>query len=226
MDFRSSASSLTMKGFMAAWTAAMIASAPSCPCGGAWLGLLGVRLRVLPSHPVVSPMATPRLGGAFLGRGVGDGLVRDGVVGAGVAGRPRGVVEGDVLLAARGGFSLVATGVDGPGSGAASEALPDELGLEVVGVGGPAGVAPDAVRFLPAVGVGRPSNGPSKTALRPIDIAADIKYAEFRFLTASAISASCVAARRSIWTSFHSRHFSSTSMVASLAISFSALNLR
>jgi len=95
-------------------------------------------------------------------------------------------------------------------------------------VAGPGvGTAPEAVRFLPVVGVEwEVLKGLSKIALRPIDIAADIKYEAFLFLTAFAISASWAVALRSIWSTFHSCHFSSTSMVASLAISFSDERLK
>jgi hypothetical protein len=74
---------------------------------------------VLPPCSDVAPRGIPRSDVAFLERGVGDGSVREGVAGAGIGGRPRGVREreGDVRFAARGGLTLVATGVEGPASG-------------------------------------------------------------------------------------------------------------
>ena len=98
-------------------------------------------------------------------------------------GRPRGVEDGEgvvaggVLFTALGGFVLVGFGVEGVA----------------------AGVEPDAVRFFPVTGVGLGMSGwASKIKFSPKDIAADIKYEAFWFLTAAAISASWAAARRLI----------------------------
>ena len=65
----------------------------------------------------------------------------------------------------------------GPEAGAMSRAMCDGFNLLVVGVDGPrAGATAKAVCFLPIVRVGwKPSNGPSKTTLRPIERAADRK---------------------------------------------------
>ena len=101
--------------------------------------------------------------------------MRDGMVGADVVGHPRSVMEGDVRFAAHGGFSLVATGMEGPGARVVSKVLSGEVGLVVLGMGGPTSVVPKAVHFFPVIGASWPSNGPSKTALRPIDAAADMK---------------------------------------------------
>lgn len=98
---------------------------------------------------------------------MGDGSVCEGVAGLGIARRPCGVVEGDCCFAARGGFVLMAVGVDGPGSGALFGTLD----------GSGAGKVPEAIRFWPVVVTGQgPSNGPSKTALRPLECTAVIKY--------------------------------------------------
>ena len=95
------------------------------------------------------------------------------------------------------------------------------------GVEGPGdGTEPETVRFCPVLGASLgASKGPLNTALRLIDIAADMKYCLLQFLTAVAISASCAAALRLIWSAFHSRHFSSRSMEASLARFFSVWHL-
>ena len=120
IDACSSASSHVMKGFMAACITAMMVLASS------W-----------PSSTVISSMATPSFGGTFfLGHGVGDGSVHEGVIGGADACRPRGVTDRDSCLTARGGFILVTTvavsdvacgrvvlvvvGVDGPGAGVTS----------------------------------------------------------------------------------------------------------
>jgi hypothetical protein len=68
--------------------------------------------------------------------------------------------------------------VDGPGVGAVDGGTLSGFTLLDADFDGPAGVAPEAVRFFPAVGIGTgrgPSNGPSKTALRPINKAEDMK---------------------------------------------------
>jgi hypothetical protein len=97
------------------------------------------------------------LGKVFLELGVGEGSVRGMEACDGAGGRPRGVEKGEACFAARGGFVLVGLGVEGPG----------------------VGVEPEMVRFFPGVAGLAASNGPSKVALRPRDIAADIKYPAF-----------------------------------------------
>ena len=116
--------------------------------------------------------------------------MHEGVKGIGVACRTRGVTDGNECLAARGGFILVAVGVDGPGTGAISGMTCGGMVLAVTGVDGPgAGVTPEAVHFFPVVGTGRgPSKGLSNTALMPKDRADDMKKGMLRFLTAVAIS--------------------------------------
>ena len=71
----------------------------------------------------------------------------------------------------------MATGVDGLGSGVTSSFMCGSFALLVTGVDGPGtGVLPEAVCFWPIVGIEWGLlNRPSKTALRPMNIAADMK---------------------------------------------------
>jgi hypothetical protein len=176
MDAHSRALRRAMNGVMADLIAAMMATVSVWLAGAGTGGCFevdatgfGAGVSELALSLGMSSRVMPRLGGVFFfGRGVGEGSARGGWVGVGVKGRPLGVDEGDGCFAAWGGFVLVGVGV------------------EVLGVG----TLPDAVHFWPMDGVWMLSNGPSKTALRPRDIAADMKYEPFRFLTALAISAS------------------------------------
>jgi hypothetical protein len=204
----SSASMHVIRGVMATLMAAVIskgsnwsAADSAVPAAASWWGLAF-------ATGFGSPMKGSGRSGAgstFLGQGVDEGSIRGmGTVGGAFL-RPLGMAKGEGCLAVRGGLERVGVGVESAR----------------------VGVEPEAVRFLPATGPGHwPSNGPSKDSLRPRDSAADVKYEALRFLTTMVISASCAAAQQSIWAAFQSRHFSSSSAVASLAMFCSVLSLR
>lgn len=152
---------------MVVWIAVKARARSGWTLGGAVGEAGGGVLCMLFSYAQTWLLVMPKYSGALLGQGVGEGAGWHGIAGDGMVGLPLRVEMGEGFFAACDRIALGDPGVEGPG----------------------VGVAPEAVRFCPVVGMGWLA-GLSEVRLKPREIADDMKNWEFLFLTAMAISIS------------------------------------